>query len=131
MISTERSHRPSELNLVRKHDPILVRNARYSLHGEIYSDNLQAMTDNIRLPDELGRQLRVQREALGLSKSKLADKAGKVREVVYRLEAGEDTTVSSLMAVIGALGLAMRLESVGLPSASEVARRFQEDDDAY
>ena len=82
------------------------------------------MTDNIRLPDELGRQLRVQREALGLSKSKLADKAGKVREVVYRLEAGEDTTVSSL-------GLAMRLESVGLPSASEVARRFQEDDDAY
>ena len=88
------------------------------------------MTDTIRLSDELGRQLRAQREALGLSKSKLADKAGKVREVVYRLEAGEDTTVSSLMAVLGALGLAMRLESAGLPSAKEVARRFQDDDDA-
>ncbi len=65
-----------------------------------------------------------------MSKSELAKKAGKVREVVYRLEAGEDSTVSSLMAVLGALGLALRLERVGLPSAEEVARRFQEDDDA-
>lgn len=88
------------------------------------------MTDIIRLPDELGRQLRKRRETLGMSKSQLAEKAGKVREVVYRLEAGEDTTVSSLMAVLGALGLAMRLERAGLPSAKEVASRFQDDDDA-
>ena len=53
-----------------------------------------------------------------------------MREVVYRLEVGEDTTVSSLMAVLGALGLVMRLEPAGLPSAAEVAHRFQEDDDA-
>ena len=65
-----------------------------------------------------------------MSKSELAERAGKVREVVYRLEAGEDTTVSSLMAVLSALRLAMRLESAGLPTAEEVARRFQEDDDA-
>ena len=88
------------------------------------------MTDIIRLPDELGDALRQRREALGVSKSQLAAKAGKVREVIYRLEAGEDTTVSSLMAVLGALGMAVRLESVGLPSAKDVARRFQEDDDA-
>lgn len=88
------------------------------------------MTDKVRLPDELGRQLREQREALGMSKSELAEKAGKVREVIYRLEAGEDSTVSSLLAVLGALGLALRLERAGLPSASEVAARFQDDDDA-
>jgi HTH-type transcriptional regulator/antitoxin HipB len=88
------------------------------------------MTYTIRLPDELGSQLREHRQALKMSKSELAEKAGKVREVIYRLEAGEDTTVSSLMAVLGALGLALRLERVGLPSAKEVARRFQEDDDA-
>ena len=91
---------------------------------------MQAMTDNIRLPDELGRQLHEHREALGLSKSKLAQKAGKVREVVYRLEAGEDSTVSSLLAVLGAMGLAMQLVRVGLPSAKEVAKRFREDDEA-
>lgn len=87
------------------------------------------MTDKIRLPDELGDQLRQRRQALGMSKSQLAVRAGKVREVVYRLEAGEDSTVSSLFAVLSALGLAMRLETAGLPSAEEVARRFREDDD--
>ncbi len=91
---------------------------------------MSVMTDKVRLPDELGRQLREQREALGMSKSELAEKAGKVREVIYRLEAGEDSTVSSLLAVLGALGLALRLERAGLPSASEVAARFQDDDDA-
>ena len=65
-----------------------------------------------------------------MSKSALASRAGKVREVVARLELGQDTTVSSLLSVLGALGLAIRLEKVGLPSAAEVARRFQEDDDA-
>jgi HTH-type transcriptional regulator/antitoxin HipB len=91
--------------------------------------NLQAMTDNIRLPDEPGHQLRTRREALGLSKSALADKSGKVREVIYRLEAGEDATVSSLLAVMGALGLVMRMERAGLPTASEVAARFLDEDD--
>jgi predicted transcriptional regulator len=90
---------------------------------------MHAMTDNIRLPDELGQQLRARREALGLSKSALAEKAGKVREVIYRLEAGEDSTVSSLLAVMGALGLVMRVERAGLPTASEVAARFMDEDD--
>ena len=89
---------------------------------------MQAMTGIIRLLDELGEPLRQRREALGLNKSQLADKAGKVREVVYRLQYGEDTTVSSLLAVLGALGLALRLEPVGLPSAQDVARRFADDD---
>jgi transcriptional regulator with XRE-family HTH domain len=88
------------------------------------------MAYNIRLSDELGQQLREQRLSLKLSKSELAVRAGKVREVVSRLEDGQDSTVSSLMAVLGALGLALRLERVGLPSATEVSRRFQEDDDA-
>lgn len=88
------------------------------------------MADNIRLLDELGEQLRHTRESLDMTKSELAERAGKVREVIYRLEAGEDTTVSSLLAVLGALGLSMRLERVGLPTAEEVARRFREDDDA-
>lgn len=91
---------------------------------------MQVMTYRIRLPDELGEQLRLHRESLGMSKSELADRAGKVREVVYRLEAGDDTTVSSLLAVLGALGLSMQLERCGLPSAEDVARRFREDEDS-
>lgn len=105
------------------------KNESYGLHLWCFRLKMQAMTDNIRLPDELGLQLRARREALGLSKSALAEKAGKVREVIYRLEAGEDSTVSSLLAVMGALGLVMRMERAGLPSASEVAARFMEEDD--
>lgn len=88
------------------------------------------ISDPIRLPDDLGRTLALRRRALGLTKSALAIKAGKVREVVYRLEAGEDITVSSLFAVLGALGLTLRVERAGLPTAQEVARRFEDDDDA-
>jgi predicted transcriptional regulator len=87
------------------------------------------MTDNIRLADELGLQLRAKRLSLSLSKTELAARAGKVREVISRLEDGQDSTVSSLLAVLGAMGLALRLMPVGLPTAQEVARRFQEDDE--
>lgn len=86
------------------------------------------MADTIRLSDELGEQIRLRREALGMNKSQLAERAGKVREVIYRLETGEDTTVSSLLAVLSALRLGMRLEPVGLPTAEDVARRFQADE---
>ena len=105
------------------------------LHFGVYFPEMQAktvifdLTDPIRLPDELGACLRMRRRALGMGKSALAARAGKVREVVYRLEAGEDVTVSSLMAVLGALGLVLRVEPAGLPTAAEVARRFAEDDD--
>ena len=92
---------------------------------------MQVMTDKIRLPDELGMQLRERRKVLGMSKSELAQRAGKVREVIYRLEAGEDVTVSSLIAVLSALKLAICLEPAGLPTAAEVARRFAEDDDEF
>ena len=87
------------------------------------------MTGNLRLPDELGQAIQARRRALKMSKVELAKRAGKVREVIDRLEAGQDSTVSSLLAVLGALGLALRLESAGLPTADEVARRFRDDDD--
>lgn len=90
--------------------------------------NMPAMTDTIRLPDELGRLLKAHREAAGLSKKDLAQRAGKVREVIYRLEAGDDVTVSSLLAVLAALGLALRIDKAGLPSMQEVAARFIDDD---
>lgn len=88
------------------------------------------MSYNIRLPDELGQQVQARRKALRMSKLKLAQKAGKARKVIDKLEAGEETTVSSLLAVLGALGLALRVERVGLPTGEEVARRFDEDGDA-
>jgi transcriptional regulator with XRE-family HTH domain len=89
---------------------------------------MQAMTDKTILPSELGSLLKAQRKAAGLSKTKLAQRAGKVREVIYRLESGEDVTVSSLLAVLGALGLALQISKAGLPTMQEVADHFAQDD---
>ena len=52
--------------------------------------------------------------------------------MIYRLEAGEDVTVSSLLAVLTALGMGLRIERAGLPTQEEVTARFlrDEDDDA-
>src|SRR5262245_27108906 len=90
---------------------------------------MQVMAYTIRLQDELGRELKRRRESARLSKSELALRAGKVREVIYRLEAGEDVTVSSLLAVLSALGLALRIDEAGLPTLQDVAARFADDDD--
>jgi transcriptional regulator with XRE-family HTH domain len=87
------------------------------------------MDDMIRLPEDLGHLLKAHRVASGFSKKELAERAGKVREVIYRLEAGEDVTVSSLLAVLGALGLTLRIDKAGMPTMEEVAARFAEDDE--
>lgn len=90
---------------------------------------MQAMAGNIRLPAELGELLRQRREDLGFSKKAVAERAGRVREVVYRLENGEEASVSSLFNVLRALNLVVRLEPAGLPTMEEVAAAFNKDDD--
>ncbi|WP_144632098.1 helix-turn-helix domain-containing protein [Bordetella genomosp. 13] len=87
------------------------------------------MTDKIRLLSELAPLLKAKREAAGLSKTELAQRAGKVREVIYRLESGEDVTVSSLLAVLAGLGLALQITNAGMPTMQEIARHFAQDDE--
>ena len=87
------------------------------------------MTSKIRFPRNLASVVRTQRKSAGLSKSALAQRAGKVREVIYRLESGEDVTVSSLLAVLGAMGLALQVVKAGLPTMEEVAALFADDED--
>jgi len=87
------------------------------------------MTDRPRLPTELGDLLRQRREALGLGKKAVAERAGRVREVVYRLEGGAEASVSSLFDVLRALNLVMHIEPAGLPTMEDVAAAFNRDDD--
>lgn len=105
----------------------------FASHGLQVRGNFKkmpAMTDILRLPVELGDLLRQRREELGLSKKAVAERAGRVREVIYRLEGGEEASVSSLFDVLRSLNLAMRLEPAGLPTMEEVAAAFNKDDDA-
>ena len=71
------------------------------------------MTDMPRLPCELGDLLRRRREALGLGKKAAAERAGRVREVIYRLEGGQEASVSSLFDVLRSLNLVMHIVPAG------------------
>jgi HTH-type transcriptional regulator/antitoxin HipB len=87
------------------------------------------MQDKIRLPKDLGHAIRQARKANGLKAIDIAKNAGRSRDVLNRLERGEDVTVGSLMDILRAMGLALRLEKAGLPTLAEMTQRFSNLDE--
>ncbi len=85
---------------------------------------MTSMNDTIRLQSELGEAIRQARIDAKLSISEVAKKAGRVRDVVYNIEAGRDTTLASLFAVLSVLQLQIRLERQGMPTLESVQARF-------
>ncbi|HEY0956503.1 MAG TPA: helix-turn-helix domain-containing protein [Roseateles sp.] len=97
--------------------------------GEQWDGIMSSMSDDIRLMTELGSAIRAARVAVGMSITELADQSGRVRDVIYRLEAGKDTSLASLFAVLSVLKLTLRLEPAGRPTLSQVQARFGLDDE--
>jgi HTH-type transcriptional regulator/antitoxin HipB len=94
---------------------------------------MSSMKDIIRLPQDLGHAVKSARRELGIKTTDIARHSGRSRDVLNRLERGEDVTVSSLMAILAAMGLVLRIERAGLPTLEEMKARFadlDEDDDA-
>jgi transcriptional regulator with XRE-family HTH domain len=95
---------------------------------------MSSMKDIIRLPQDLGKAIRNARKELGLKTIDVAKHSGRSRDVLHRLEHGDDVTVSSLMAILAAMGLVLRIERAGLPTLQEMTARFSnlddDDDDA-
>ena len=85
-------------------------------------DKLRTLQD---LADAFARHRRKEK----LSATKIASAAGRSREILYRLERGEDLTVSALLDLLRAAGLAMQFTSAGLPSLEEMRERFARMDD--
>lgn len=89
------------------------------------------MSDIIRLPQDLGKAIQSERKALKLKTIDIAHHSGRSRDVLHRLERGQDVTVSSLMAILAAMGLVLRVERAGLPTLQEMTERFADlDEDA-
>lgn len=87
------------------------------------------MQNKIRLPIELGQAIQRARKAGRLKATDIAARSGRARNVLYRLERGEDVTVASLFDILRSMGLTIRLERLGMPTLAEVAERFAQDDD--
>lgn len=88
------------------------------------------MQDVIRLPKDLGEAIKRARVAQGIKATDVARHSGRSRDILNRLERGHDVTVSSLMPILAAMGLVLRLESAGLPSLDEMAARMAQLDEA-
>lgn len=86
------------------------------------------MKDNIRLPEDLGLAIKAARKELGIKAIDISRHSGRSRDILHRLERGEDVTVSSLMAILAAMGLVLRLERAGLPTLDEMTKRFTDID---
>ena len=87
------------------------------------------MKDIIRLPSDLGAAIKQLRKQEKIKATQIAQHSGRSRDVLHRLELGQDVTVSSLMSILAAMGLVIRLEKAGLPTLAEMRARFADEDD--
>ncbi len=87
------------------------------------------MKDIIRLPKDLGQAIKAARKAQNIKALDISRRSGRSRDVLNRLERGEDITVSSLLDILSAMGLVLRLERAGLPTLAEMTARFAAIDD--
>lgn len=87
------------------------------------------MKDKIRSLADLGAQLKDLRLASGLGVVDIARKSGRSRDVLNRLEKGGDASLSSVLALLQALGHTIEIVPLGRPSLQEMRRRFAQEDD--
>lgn len=84
-------------------------------------------TEAVRVARDLGAALQKARLDARLSVTAVAKGAGRVRDVVYRLEKGEEVSLSSLFAVLSVLGLQLTLARAAMPTLEQVQARFGHD----
>jgi HTH-type transcriptional regulator / antitoxin HipB len=90
---------------------------------------MSTIMDKIKLSVDLGAAIARHRADHKLSAVAVAAKAGRSRTVLHKLEHGQDVTVSSLLAILAAMGLCITLEKAGMPTLTDMQRRFAEDFD--
>jgi HTH-type transcriptional regulator / antitoxin HipB len=73
---------------------------------------------------ELGQAVRDARLAARLSTVEVARDSGRSRDVLHRLESGQDVSASSLLAILAAIGRHIELAALARPTLSDMQRRF-------
>ncbi|NRF70301.1 helix-turn-helix domain-containing protein [Aquincola sp. S2] len=86
------------------------------------------MSDSITSLTALGEAIRALRSASGKSTLEIARHSGRSRDVLNRLERGQDVSVSSLLNILAALGHGLSLPRAGRPTLQEMSAHFAELD---
>jgi transcriptional regulator with XRE-family HTH domain len=84
------------------------------------------MSGTLRTSSELGKAIRNLRTQQQISVVDLAQRSGRSRDLIWRLESGRDVSTSALLDVLGVLGSALQIGSAGLPTLEEIRERFKE-----
>lgn len=85
---------------------------------------MSCMADRLRSLGDVGAQVQALRKASSMSTVDIAKRSGRSRDVLNRLERGEDVSLSSLLAILAVLGHAIQIVPAGRPTLDEMARRF-------
>ena len=89
--------------------------------------------DKIRLIADVGLQVRAIRQETKIRTTLNAEKSGRSRDVLNRLEKGRDVSLTSLLAILAAMDKTIEIVPLGLPTREEMRRRtlremeFEED----
>lgn len=75
---------------------------------------------------DMGNAIRIARKARKLSQTELGQMAGFSRMPVYRIEAGQDVSLRTLLSVLSALRLGLHMQPLpqGMPSAQALQSAF-------
>jgi predicted transcriptional regulator len=85
--------------------------------------------DKIKTPQMLGAAFHKMRSEGDLRASKIAQRAGRSRDILYRLESGKDISVSALLDLLRATGHAIQIVPAGLPTMEQMRAMFKEETD--
>lgn len=82
------------------------------------------MQDIIKTLSELGQAVRKAREMSAKTTLQIAEASGRSRDVLNRLERGQDVSAHSLLTILAAMGYALRVVPVGRPTLQQMRERF-------
>jgi transcriptional regulator with XRE-family HTH domain len=81
----------------------------------------------IRTLSDLGARVAEARKTGGHTATSTARQANRSRDILHRLERGEDVSVSSLLDILRAIGIQLELTPARAPTLDEVKERFAEN----
>ena len=85
-------------------------------------------TNPIRTLTDLGARVAQVRKAAGITATAVARQSRRSRDILHRLERGDDVSVSSLLDILSAIGYQIELAPARLPTLDEARQRFADED---
>lgn len=83
------------------------------------------MKDVLRSAIDIGQSVRALRKTNQTRTTVIAEKSGRSRDVLNRLERGKDVSLNSLLAILGAMGYGLEIVPMGPPTLEEMERRMR------